>query len=55
MSLSTLLLAVFLILFGLNDLAILAVSAKVLGILALVDGIAFLVEGYHPIPLYKRQ
>lgn len=55
MSLSTLLLAVFLILYGLSALAIISISGKLLGIIALIDGIAFLVETYHPIPIYKRQ
>lgn len=54
MSLSTLLLAIFLILLGLSWLAILAVSAKLLGIIALVDGIAWLVESYRPIVLFDR-
>lgn len=54
MTLSTLLLAIFLILYGLSLLAIIAVSSKLLGIIALVDGIAFLVESYRPITIYKR-
>lgn len=54
MSLSTLLLAVFLILFAISMLGWVAVSATVLGVVALVDGILFLVEAAHPIVVYKR-
>jgi len=54
MGLSNLLLAAFLILFGLNALGLIAVSATVLGIVALIAGILFLVEGYHPITVWPR-
>lgn len=58
MGLSSLLLAAFLILFGLNALGLIAVSATVsatvLGIVALIAGILFLVEGYHPITIWPR-
>ena len=54
MSLSQLLLAVFLILFAISTLGWVAVSATVLGIVALIDGILFLVEGYHPITVINR-
>ena len=54
MSLSSLLLAAFLILTGLSLLGIVAVSNTVLGVLALVAGILFLVEGYHPITVWHR-
>lgn len=55
MSLSALLLAIFLILYGLNALAIFAISSKLLGVIALIDGIAFLVESYHPVTLFNRK
>lgn len=46
MSLANLLLAVLLILLGINWLGWVAVSATVLGILALVAGILFLLAGF---------
>jgi hypothetical protein len=55
MSLSTLFLAAFLILTGLSLLAIVAISNTVLGIVALIAGILFLIEGYHPITVFHRQ
>jgi hypothetical protein len=55
MSLSTLLLAVFLILFGINAIGWVAISALALGIVAFVTGIVFLVEGYHPITILRKQ
>lgn len=54
MSLSQLLLAVWLILVGLVWLGWVTVSSKLLGGLALVTGILWLVEGYHPITVYRR-
>jgi hypothetical protein len=54
MSLSGLLLAVWLILVGLSWAGIVAVSTVFLGFWALVTGILLLLEAYHPIPLVKR-
>jgi hypothetical protein len=54
MSLSTLFLAAFLILFGINTLGWVAVSATVLGVVAFVAGVLILVEAYHPITVYRR-
>lgn len=54
MSLTTLALAVFLILFGINSLGWVAVSATVLGIVALVAGILILIDGYHPVTILRR-
>lgn len=55
MSLSTLLLGVFLILLAITWLAWVTISVKFLGIWALVTGIVILLEAYHPITVYKRQ
>ncbi len=49
MSLSSLLLAVWLILLGITWLAWVAISAKFLGIWAFVTGIVFLVEAVRPL------
>lgn len=54
MSLSSLLLAVWLILIGVSWLAWITIDAKLLGLLAFVTGIVFLVEGVHPLVVYKR-
>jgi uncharacterized membrane protein HdeD (DUF308 family) len=54
MSLSTLLLAVFLILLGITWLGWVAISTTFLGVWALVTGIVWLLEAYHPIPLWTR-
>lgn len=54
MGLSTLFLAAFLILFGLNALAWVAVSATLLGALALIAGILILIESYHPLVVWRR-
>lgn len=54
MSLSQLLLAVWLILVGVTDLGWVTVSIKLIGGLALITGILWLVEGYHPITVYRR-
>lgn len=56
MALSTLALALFLILFAINALGWIAVSATFLGVVALIAGILFLVESVHPItlPVNKR-
>lgn len=55
MTLSMLLLALYLILTGLGLLGIVSISSTVLGLIALVAGILFLVEAVHPITIYKRQ
>ena len=47
---ANLLLAILLILWGLQLLGIAAISATVLGVLALVVGILFLVGGFVPLP-----
>lgn len=54
MSLSTLFLAAFLILFAINALGWAVISAVALGIAALIAGILMLVEGYKPLVLFKR-
>lgn len=54
MSLSQLLLGIWLILVGLTWAAILSISIKFLGYFAIVTGIVWLVEGYHPITVYRR-
>lgn len=54
MSLSLLLLGIYLILTGLVGLAIVDINAKLLAIIALVDGILFFVEAYKPIKLFRR-
>lgn len=55
MSLSALFLAAFLILFAINALAWVAVSATFLGVVALIAGILILVEAAHPITVWRRQ
>lgn len=54
MSLSQLLLAVWLILVGLSWMAWVTISIKFLGIWAFVTGIVWLVEAYYPVTIYKR-
>jgi uncharacterized membrane protein HdeD (DUF308 family) len=54
MSLTTLALAVFLILYGISALGWVAVSATVIGVVALVAGILILVDGYHPVTVFRR-
>lgn len=54
MSLSTLFLAAFLIIYAISALGWVAISATFIGVVALIAGILFLVEGYHPITVYKR-
>jgi uncharacterized membrane protein HdeD (DUF308 family) len=54
MSLSQLLLAVWLVLVGITWLAWVAISTQFLGIWALVTGIVWLVEGVRPIVVYRR-
>lgn len=54
MSLSQLLLGVWLILVGLSWAGWVAINAKFLGIWALVTGIVWLLEAVHPVTIYKR-
>ena len=54
MSLSTILLGVWLILVGIVWLGWVVINAKFLGLWAFVTGIIFLFEGYHPITVWKR-
>lgn len=54
MSLAQLLTAVWLILVGLTWLGWVAVSEKLLGGIALVAGILWFVEAYHPVTVYRR-
>lgn len=54
MSLTTLALAVFLILYAISALGWVAVSGTVLGIVALIAGILILVDGYHPVTIWHR-
>lgn len=53
MSLSSLLLGVWLVLVGLSWAAIVSIDIKFLGIWALVTGIVVLVEQVHPITLAR--
>lgn len=54
MSLSSILVAIWLILVGLTWIGWVAISSKFLGGWALVTGIVWLVEAYHPITVIKR-
>lgn len=54
MSLGTILLAIWLILLGITFLTWVNISYQFLGGFAAVVGIILLVEGYHPITLFKR-
>lgn len=49
MSLTTLCLALFLILFAVSALGWIAVSGTFIGVVALVAGILILIDSYHPI------
>lgn len=53
MSLSSLLLGVWLILVGATWLTWIDVSAKFLGLFAFITGIVWLIEGFHPITLNR--
>lgn len=55
MSLSNLLLGVWLILVGITWVTWVLVDVKFLGLWAFVTGIVILVESVHPIVVYKRQ
>jgi hypothetical protein len=54
MSLGSLLLGVWLVLVGLSWSAIITISSRFLGFFALVTGIVWLAEGYHPITVFRR-
>jgi hypothetical protein len=54
MSLTTLALAAFLLLFAVSTLGWVAISATVLGVVALIAGILILVDGYHPVTVWRR-
>ena len=54
MSLGQLLLGVFLVLLAVTWLGWVAISLQFLGIWALVTGIVWLVEGVHPLTVYRR-
>ena len=54
MSLTTIALAAFLILFAISTLGWVAVSSTVLGVVALVAGILILVDAYHPVTVLRR-
>lgn len=54
MSLGSLLLGIWLILVGINWSAWVALSAPFLGLWAFITGIVWLIEGVHPIVVYKR-
>lgn len=55
MSLSTLLMGLFFVLYGLSLLGIISVSSTILGIIALVVGILILVSSFHPITVFERR
>lgn len=55
MSLSTLLMGLFFVLYGLSLLGVIAVSATVLGFIALIVGILILVSSFHPITVFERR
>jgi hypothetical protein len=54
MNLSSLLLAVWLILLGGSWVAWWSISLKFLGFWALITGVVWLVEGVHPITVWRR-
>lgn len=53
LSLSQLLLAIWLILIGLTWMTWVAIGQKFLGIWAFVTGIVWLIEGYHPVTVWQ--
>lgn len=55
MTLGQLLLGIWLVLVGLAWTTIVVINMKFLGFWALGTGIVWLVEGYHPLPIYTRQ
>lgn len=54
MSVSNILLGIWLILVGATWLTWITVDVKFLGLLAFITGIVILVEGFHPLPVFKR-
>jgi len=54
MSLSQLLLAVWLILVGMTWMGWVSISTTFLGVWAFVTGIVWLLEAYRPITVYRR-
>jgi hypothetical protein len=54
MSLSSLLLGVWLILVGIAWLGWVVINIKFLGLWAFITGILIIVEGYHPLIIWKR-
>lgn len=54
MSLTTLVLGVFLILLGMTWIGWIALSPLVLGIVALIAGILVLADGYRPVTIWRR-
>lgn len=55
MSLSNLLMGLFFVLYGLQQLGIIAVSATVMGVIALIVGILILISAFHPITVFDRR
>lgn len=53
MSLSSLLLGLWLILVGATWLTWLSVDTKALGLFAFITGLVWLIEGFHPITITK--
>lgn len=54
MSLTTLALAAFLLLFAVSILGWVVVSTTVLGVVALIAGILILIDSYHPVTVWRR-
>lgn len=54
MSLTTLALAAFLLLFAVSTLGWVVVSTTVLGVVALIAGILILIDSYHPVTVWRR-
>jgi hypothetical protein len=54
MNLGSLCLGLYLLLLGLNYLAILTVNNTLLGVLALIAGAAILLDSWHPITVWRR-
>lgn len=54
LTLTPLVLGVYLLLVGVSTLGWIVISATVLGVLALVAGILVLLDAYHPIAIWRR-
>jgi hypothetical protein len=54
MNLATLLTAIWFILFGVNTLGWVGISVNLLGLLAFITGLVWLLESMHPITLWRR-